>query len=114
MTPFEEAVYEAVRRVPAGRVTTYKLIVKAVGRGHPRAVGQALRKNPFAPRVPCHRVVRSDLSLGGFKGVAAGAAVAEKESMLRAEGVPFAASGRVAPSALFDPTINKGDAPATG
>lgn len=52
-----------------------------------QAIGQVLRKNPYAPVVPCHRVVRSDGSLGGFKGCIAGKEIVAKEKMLKAEGV---------------------------
>lgn len=68
VTPFQQKVYELVRKVPLGRVTTYKEIGKALGKDGNiyRAIGQALNKNPFYPEVPCHRVVASDGSLGGF------------------------------------------------
>lgn len=66
-TPFCAAVYAALRAVPAGHRTTYaELAVKA---GRPkafRAVGQAMAKNPIPLIVPCHRVVRSDGTLGGY------------------------------------------------
>ncbi|SFV87033.1 Methylated-DNA--protein-cysteine methyltransferase [hydrothermal vent metagenome] len=54
-------------KVPAGRVTTYGGLAELIG--HPkahRAVGSAMNKNPFAPEVPCHRVVKSNGELGGF------------------------------------------------
>ena len=68
VTAFEQRVYDLLISVPAGRVTTYKEIGNALGKDGNiyRAIGQALHKNPFAPRVPCHRVVRADGSLGGF------------------------------------------------
>ena len=68
LTRFQRHVYELCRKVPKGRVTTYKEIAKAMKTKAYRAVGQALRQNPFAPRVPCHRIVCSDGSLGGFAG----------------------------------------------
>lgn len=102
-TAFAAGVYEVVSRIPPGRVTTYALVARAVGCGSPRAVGQALRQNPYAPHVPCHRVVRSDLRVGGFKGRGAGAAVAEKIALLRREGVPFSGPELVAPEAVVDP-----------
>jgi methylated-DNA-[protein]-cysteine S-methyltransferase len=82
-------VYVAVRRIPRGRVATYGGVAAAIGCGSARAVGQALRRNPFAPRVPCHRVIASDLTLGGFDGARAGAELARKERLLAAEGVVF-------------------------
>jgi methylated-DNA-[protein]-cysteine S-methyltransferase len=98
ISPFARAVYDALGRVPAGRVTTYKLLARAVGCRSAQAVGQALRRNPFAPEVPCHRVVRSDLTLGGFAGATAGEAPARKRELLEAEGVPVI-EGRIAESA---------------
>jgi methylated-DNA-[protein]-cysteine S-methyltransferase len=82
-------VYVAVRRIPRGRVATYGGVAAAIGCGSARAVGQALRRNPFAPRVPCHRVIASDITLGGFDGARAGAELARKERLLAAEGVVF-------------------------
>jgi O-6-methylguanine DNA methyltransferase len=83
LTEFEKEVLAVLRRVPAGRVTTYKEIAMAVGRSAAvRAVGNALNKNPYAPAVPCHRVVRSDGSVGGYaKGTK------KKIGILRKEGV---------------------------
>ena len=54
-----------------------------------QAVGQALKRNPFAPQVPCHRVVASDLSLGGFAGMRKGKETRRKQAMLADEGVLF-------------------------
>ncbi len=96
LSPFQRAVYGALCRVPAGRVTTYAALAHAVGCRSPRAVGQALRRNPFAPVVPCHRVIRSDLSLGGFGGCPSGPETARKAALLRAEGVLFSRDGRLA------------------
>jgi len=62
------AVYDLVRTIPAGRVSTYKDVCAALGQGSPRSVGGALRNNPFAPRIPCHRVIASNFFVGGFKG----------------------------------------------
>ena len=99
-TDFELRVYDALLRVPRGRVTTYGMIARAIGCRSPRAVGQALKRNPFAPRVPCHRVIGSDMKVGGFRGCRSGAAVARKRKMLAAEGVRFR-NGRLADSALL-------------
>jgi methylated-DNA-[protein]-cysteine S-methyltransferase len=94
-TAFEARVYEALRRIPRGRVTTYGRLAAAVGCGSARAVGQALRRNPFAPEVPCHRVVGSDGRVGGYLGEVAGARVMEKMERLEREGVRLA-GGRLA------------------
>lgn len=68
MTQFQQSCYQILKqKVPAGRVITYKALANLIG--HPnayRAVGSAMNKNPFAPEVPCHRVVKSDGSIGGF------------------------------------------------
>ena len=98
---FEMAVYQAVRRIPIGRVATYGGISRRIQRGTARAVGSALAKNPFAPEVPCHRVVRADGSLGGFHGETTGRRMVEKAGMLRREGVPFLESGKVDPAAIL-------------
>lgn len=66
MTVFEGKVYDLCRKIPEGKVATYGSMAKALGCGAARAIGQAMRRNPFAPEVPCHRVVSSDLQLGGF------------------------------------------------
>ena len=69
LSAFEQAVLAVVRRVPRGRVTTYQELARAVGTPQAaRAVGNALHKNPCAPAVPCHRVVKSDGALGGYGG----------------------------------------------
>jgi methylated-DNA-[protein]-cysteine S-methyltransferase len=60
-----------------------------------RAVGQALKRNPFAPVVPCHRVVRSDGSLGGFNGCTSGCEIDRKIKLLAQEGVTFANEQKV-------------------
>jgi methylated-DNA-[protein]-cysteine S-methyltransferase len=67
MASFSELVWQATRRIPKGKVATYSVIAKLIKRPKAvRAVGNALNKNPYAPAVPCHRVVRSDGSVGGF------------------------------------------------
>ena len=64
---FQEKVYQLLRRIPRGRVTSYQEIAHALGNKNlARAVGQALRKNPHPLIIPCHRVVKSDGALGGF------------------------------------------------
>ena len=65
-TEFEKKVYELCSKVPKGKVTSYKEIAHAMSNKAYRAVGTALHNNPFAPKVPCHRVVNADGRLGGF------------------------------------------------
>ena len=81
---FNEKVWALCARVPAGKVVTYGDIARALGSSGYRAVGNALNKNPYAPAVPCHRVVGSDGSLTGFAG-----GVEKKKKLLEKEGVPM-------------------------
>lgn len=83
LTRFEKDVLKVVARIPKGKTRTYGWVAAAVGRPRgSRAVGNALNKNPYAPIVPCHRVIRSDGSLGGYaKGGAA------KIKLLNSEGI---------------------------
>ncbi len=82
---FQERVWAACARIPAGKVATYGDLAREVGSPRAfRAVGHAMNRNPFAPAVPCHRVVGSDGSLTGFAH-----GVEEKRRMLTEEGVCF-------------------------
>lgn len=71
VTEFQKKVYEIVKKVPKGKVTTYKAIAEKLNTS-PRAVGQALKVNPYSfpsgGDVPCHRVIMSDGKIGGFSG----------------------------------------------
>jgi methylated-DNA-[protein]-cysteine S-methyltransferase len=84
---FVDKVYSLCRKVPRGKVTTYKELAKALGTKAYRAVGQAMRHNPYAPVVPCHRVVASDGTIGGFGGKTKGPNIRKKIRMLEKEGV---------------------------
>lgn len=67
LTPFQKRVYRTVFSIPAGKVRSYKWIAEKIGSpSASRAVGQALKKNPYIGTVPCHRVIKTDGSLGGF------------------------------------------------
>jgi methylated-DNA-[protein]-cysteine S-methyltransferase len=84
-TPFQQKVWKALKSIPRGEVRTYTQI--AVQIGHPksaRAVANACASNPYAPEVPCHRVVRSDGGLGGYSGTGG---VEQKRLLLSEEGV---------------------------
>ncbi|MEI7865004.1 MAG: MGMT family protein [Chthoniobacterales bacterium] len=89
ISPFAARVYAAVKRIPRGCVITYASLARRVGSRSRRAIGQALRSNSFAPTVPCHRVIASDLSPGGFFGRRNGPQVTRKLRLLAAEGVRF-------------------------
>jgi len=84
---FNQKVWTLTARIPAGRVTTYAEIARKLGSKGYRAVGNALNRNPYAPGVPCHRVVGSNGSLTGFAG-----GLEKKKQMLTGEGVKFVGS----------------------
>jgi len=84
---FEERVWKLMEEIPKGRVTTYGLLARKLNTRAYRAVGNACRRNPFAPKVPCHRVVRSDGTVGGFGGKTSGKTVQRKIRLLRKEKV---------------------------
>jgi O-6-methylguanine DNA methyltransferase len=68
-TPFQIRVYKEVSSIPWGRTRSYKWVAQRIGSpGSSRAVGAALRKNPFFFIIPCHRVIRKDGEIGGFSG----------------------------------------------
>ena len=68
-TKFQLKVWAYLRKIPCGSVKTYSQVAKAIGKPHAvRAVANAIGKNPYAPKIPCHRVIRSDGSLGGYSG----------------------------------------------
>jgi methylated-DNA-[protein]-cysteine S-methyltransferase len=79
-------VYTETSLIPEGRVATYGYIAKRL-KSSPRAVGNALRHNPYAPIVPCHRVIKTDRTVGGFYGDFKRGV--EKRTMLEEEGVTF-------------------------
>jgi methylated-DNA-[protein]-cysteine S-methyltransferase len=82
LTAHQRRVYHLLTLIPPGKVTTYGEIARALGNKGARAVGNTLNKNPFAPQIPCHRVVTADGSLGGYAGGAQ-----KKTSLLMGEGV---------------------------
>jgi O-6-methylguanine DNA methyltransferase len=80
---FYVKVWKAMDRIPHGKVTTYKELARAIGNPHSaRAIGNACNKNPNAPHTPCHRVVASDGSLGGYA-----LGLRKKIQLLEAEGI---------------------------
>ncbi|KAF3071309.1 Methylated-DNA-protein-cysteine methyltransferase [Daldinia childiae] len=97
-TPFEKKVWSLLCQIPRGHVSTYALLAAHLG-SSPRAVGNALRRNPFAPEVPCHRVVATGGALGGFKGKwpkdGEGITLDEKRKLLRGEGIKLDDKGKV-------------------
>ena len=82
ITSFQQKVYDAVRKIPRGDIRTYKEIAEIIG--HPKAfreVGNALNKNPDLETIPCHRVVRADGKIGGYRF-----GTQKKRSLLKKEG----------------------------
>lgn len=100
LTPFQSRVYTALLEVPKGQTITYKQLAERIGCRSAHAIGQAMKRNPFAVGnkigvieftidycVPCHRVVSSDGSLGGFHGQRTGAQIERKQQLLENEKV---------------------------
>ena len=87
MIKFNERVWEKMRRIPRGKVTTYKQLAHALNTNAYRAVGNACRRNPYAPEAPCHRVVKSSGEIGGFGGKLSGPNIRQKIELLKKEGV---------------------------
>ena len=84
-TKFQRKVWKYLKTIKLGTVKTYKQV--AIGINRPksaRAVANAVGKNPFAPKIPCHRVIRSDGSLGGYSGKGG---VKTKKRLLKREGI---------------------------
>ena len=85
-TDFQRTVWLALTKIPRGTVITYKELAARVGKPKAvRAVANAVGSNPFAPEVPCHRVVRSDGGLGGYSGQGG---IKTKLALLKKEGAP--------------------------
>lgn len=82
----KDKVYVLCKKIPKGKVTTYKEIAIALNTKAYQAIGQALKKNPFKD-VPCHRVVSSTGHLHGFKGKRNGKELNEKKVLLEKEGI---------------------------
>ena len=84
-TPFQIKVWKYLRTIPRGKVITYKQLAIAIKMPKAsRAVANACAKNPYAPKIPCHRVIRSDGGLGGYSGPGG---IKQKIRLLRSEKV---------------------------
>ncbi len=82
-TQFQRKVWHKVKEIPYGGLRSYKWVARSIGRAHAsRAVGNAVGRNPVAPIVPCHRVICSDGSLGGYSS-----GIAIKKRLLDLEGI---------------------------
>lgn len=97
LAPFRHRVLVETGRIPRGKVRTYGSLAAAAGHpGAARAVGSVMASNPFPLAIPCHRVVRTDGSLGGFGG-----GPGLKRTLLEREGILFDGRGRVRPEYLI-------------
>ena len=84
-TEFQLKVWAYLRKIPRESVRTYSQVAKDIGKPLAiRAVANAIGKNPYAPKIPCHRVIRSDGSLGGYSGKGG---VKTKRFLLKKEGI---------------------------
>ena len=86
-TAFQILVWKEIEKIPYGETRTYKELALAIGRPKSaRAVANACGKNPYAPNIPCHRVIRSDGKLGGYSGKGG---INTKKKLLKLEGFKF-------------------------
>ncbi len=84
-TKFQLKVWTYLKTIPKGNVKTYKQVAIAIkSPKSARAVANACAKNPYAPKIPCHRVIRSDGGLGGYSGRGG---IKQKLKLLRSEKV---------------------------
>ena len=84
-TKFQLKVWSYLKKIPKGSVRTYSQVAKSIGKPLAvRAVANAIGKNPYAPKIPCHRVIRSDGSLGGYSGKGG---IKTKKLLLKKEGI---------------------------
>ncbi|KAH0350450.1 hypothetical protein KCU83_g4905, partial [Aureobasidium melanogenum] len=96
ITDFQRRVYKHLLSIPAGTVTSYATLARQLSTS-PRAIGGALRKNPLAPQIPCHRVIAANGFVGGFMGdwqsAPSGVNQVRKLELLQEEGVEFTTQG---------------------
>ena len=84
-TPFQLKVWKYLKKIPKGSIKTYSEVAKAIGKPKAfRAVANAIGKNPYPPKIPCHRVIRSNGRLGGYSGKGG---IQQKRQLLRSEKV---------------------------
>ena len=84
-TKFQVIVWKYLKTIPKGQTRTYKQVAKAIKRPLSyRAVANAIAKNPYSPLIPCHRVIKSDGSVGGYSGKGG---VETKVKLLKSEGI---------------------------
>ena len=84
-TKFQIEVWNYLKTIKKGNVLTYSEVAKGINRPKAvRAVANAIGKNPYAPKIPCHRVIRSDGTLGGYSGKGG---IKTKKKLLKSEGI---------------------------
>ena len=84
-TKFQLKVWKYLKTIPKGKVKTYLDVAKSIGKPRAfRAVANAVGKNPYPTKIPCHRVIRSDGSLGGYSGKGG---ISKKKQLLKFEKV---------------------------
>mgnify|MGYP006147687587 CR=1 FL=1 len=84
-TNFQLKVWNYLKKIPPGRVKTYSQVAKGIGNPLAiRAAANAIGKNPYPPKIPCHRVIRSDGTLGGYSGKGG---IKTKKLLLKREGI---------------------------
>ena len=84
-TSFQVKTWRYLMKIPKGTIKTYSQVAKGIGKPLAvRAVANAIGKNPYAPKIPCHRVIRSDGSLGGYSGKGG---IKTKKLLLKREGI---------------------------
>ena len=84
-TKFQVKVWRYLEKIPVGSIKTYSQVAKGIGKPLAvRAVANAIAKNPYPPKIPCHRVIRSNGSLGGYSGKGG---LKTKRKLLKKEGI---------------------------
>ena len=84
-TKFQLTVWRYLISIPKGQIRTYSQVARAIKKPKAvRAVANAIGKNPYAPKIPCHRVIRSDGTLGGYSGRGG---INTKKKLLKLEGI---------------------------
>ena len=84
-TKFQVKVWKYLKKIPPGSLKTYSQVAKGIGKPLAvRAVASAIGKNPYSPQIPCHRVIRSDGTIGGYSGKGG---IKTKKFLLKKEGI---------------------------
>lgn len=81
---FYERVWNKIKEIPKGKVSTYRDVAKALNSKAYRAVGTALKNNPYAPKIPCHRIINSNGYIGDYSG---SGGIKKKIELLKKEGI---------------------------